>query len=385
MSDLDNYEPALDADTGSDAGDDTTTVGDSAEGSAIETREVVRDRGVKDTTRKLFQDAAQKLKKQLDDGDSMDDLEPAITDEPSAAAAASSASTPDASKEPHTPAAAAPTSDPVAQAVDTSRAAQVELREKQLEDREKAIAAREDAIAARENGGERYIENPGAFIRDLIKQYTGATTDDELRDEIADLVTDLSSTVLGAQVPESHKLRLDSKRAVRQVKAYKAEQAKRDAEMAKKAEQTARERDAQQAMRAIGHELERVKDKFPHLAAEDDPGAIVWAVIQTKHQQDGSVPNWEECARLAEEHFKKKSDAWIAKRRHLLAPAAPQAPVAASAPQGDPQSRRSSTLTNKTAAPVPPAPPDEDGEWDRDAHRRRSLSKLREPMKERTT
>ncbi len=155
--------------------------------------------------------------------------------------------------------------------------------------------------------------------------------------------------------------------------------------MTRKNEAAQQEQHERQTIGVLDAELRAAKDKFPNLAAEDDPGAILWAVIKTKHQKEGVVPSWEECARLADEHFKKKSDAWIAKRSHLLAPAAPKAPVVASAPQGDPQSRRSSTLTNNTAAPVQPASSDDDDAHDRDAHRRRSLSSLRGRMKESTT
>lgn len=376
----DDYETALDLPEVNEAAE-AEAVGDEGAGAPVEAREIVRDRGVKETTRKLFQAAAAKLKPQLDAGEG-DELEPAITDDQPAAAAAASAA--HASKAPPS-AAAAPAPDAVAAAVDTTQAAQLELERKAFADERKAFEAQrkewDDKLAPIRD---KYAERPADAIIALVKEWTGAATDDEVKDEIADLITELSSAGLGTSIPDQHKVRMDAKRALRQVKTYKSEQAKRDAESAAKAEAARNEMAERNAMHAVARELEAAKDKFPHLAAEDDPGAIVWSVIKTKHQQDGVVPNWEECARLADEHFKKKSDAWFAKRRHLLAPAAPQAPVVPSAPQGDPQSRRSSTLTNKTAAPVAPST-DEVDVVDRDAHRRRSLASLRGRMKESAT
>lgn len=379
----DDYEPALDSTDTPDTGSDT--VGEPGEGVALEVRDVVRDRGVKDTTRKLFAKAAESVKAYIDQGEGFDELEPAITDDPPVAAAGASASpSPDASQASKTtPAAAAPASDPVASAVDSTKAAQVELREREIADREKALADREKAIEARENMRERFLENPAAVLRDLVKEYTGADGDD-LQNELADVITEMSG-LIGAPIPDNVKTRLDAKKALRQAKAYKDTFAKREAELKKQSEAQQQQRYEQDTVRALNSELAASKDKFPHLAAEDDPGAILWEVIKTKHAKDGVVPSWEECAALADQHLKKKTDAWIAKRRHLLATAAPQPAVTASVPQGDPQSRRSATLTNKTAAPVPPSSSSDDESWDRETHRRGSLAKLRGTMKESAT
>jgi len=379
-TDRDEYEPALDVSDLSTESADTVGMD---EGAPVEVREVVRDRGVKETTRRLFAEAAKKLKPQLDAGEGAEELEPAISDDQPVAAAAASATPPAASKALSPDAAAAtPALDPVSKAVDTHASAQLELARKAFDDERAAFEKTRDEWAAKFDIREKYADDPAGAIVTLIKEWTGAATDDELRDEVSDLVTMLSGSTLGASIPEHLKIRIDSKRALRQVKAYKADQAKREAEAAKRAEVEQRTRAEQDAVRTLARELDAAKDKFPHLAAEDDPGAIVWEVIKTKYAREGVEPNWEDCAKLAEEHFKKKSDAWIARRRHLLAPAAQTAPVSkASVPQGDPQSRRSSTLTNQTAAPVQPASTDE-GEHDRDAHRRRSLANLRGRMKE---
>ncbi len=353
---------------------------------ALEPREVVRDRGYNDSTRKLFAEAAGKLKAQLEDQPD-DDLEPAINHEPPVAAdGASAGSHSTASQATSLPSAAAPASDPVAAVADTRAAAQLELREKAIADREAKLTAREAQHEAREKARERYAEKPGETIRDLIKEWAGVENDDDLRDEIADLITELSAVGLGLPIPDQHKARAESRKALRSVKQYKAELAKLESERSAKAEQAAQEARERQAVEGLAAELKPLTNKFPHLMAEDDPAGIVWDVIKTKHAREGTVPTWEECAALANDHFKKKHDAYFAKRRHLLAPTAPTAPVPAAAqPQGDPQSRRSSTLTNRSTAPVTATQPvDDDGSMDRDAHRRRSLGRLAGLVKERT-
>lgn len=346
-------------------------------------REVVKDRGYNDSTRKLFAEAAGKLKAQLEDG-ADDDLEPAIAHEPPAAADGASAAA--AALKAPPPSAAAPASDPVAAATGSREAAQLALRQQQLDDRETTLTAREAQLEAREKARERYAEKPGETIRDLIKDWAGIDSDDDLKDEIADLITELSAVGLGLPVPEQHKARAESRKALRSVKQYKAELAKLEAARTTAAEQAQQEARERMAVEGLAAELKPIASKFPHLMAEDDPAGIVWDVIKQKHKRDNTVPTWEECAELAEQHFKKKNDAYLAKRRHLLAPTAPTAPVVVAAtPQGDPQSRRSSTLTNRTTAPVTATQPvDDDVPMDRDAHRRRSLGKLAGIVKERT-
>lgn len=363
---------------------DTSDVGGEAMPDVLERREVVKDRGYSEQTRKLFAEGAKKLKAQLDDGGE-DEYEPAVQHEPPVAAGGVSAGA-SASKATPTPA-AAPASDPAAAAVDTRSTAAMELREKAIAEREETLNARETELVARETWRDKFHENRGGTLRDLIKELTGATSDDELKDEIADVISELSETGLGLPIPEAHKLRLESRKAIRTVKQYTAKADKLKAETATQAEQAKAQAEQQQrerqAVEGLALELKPMADKFPHLMSEEDPAGIVWDVIKTKFQREGQPPKWEECAALAEEHFKKKNDAYIAKRRHLLAPTAQAQPAKADVPQGDPQSRRSSTLTNRTTAPVTPTPAD-DGELDRESRRRRSLGSLAERVKERT-
>jgi hypothetical protein len=382
-----------------DYGADDATLGEATSNAPDGgTRELLKHRGPSETTRKLFAKAAEAFRAANAGPNDGDELVPADIASPPAPGGQTAAASPPASQVSSSPnppgATAAP--DAAAVAAATKATADQAAREQAIAEREQKLSAREAELAAKQNYAARYNEAPGATLLSLIKEWTG-TDGDELRDEVADIVSDLSAQALGLPLPETHKARLATRTALRTVKQYKAETAKRDAELAEKeaaAQQTARERDA---VTDISKTLDSAKDKYPHLMAQDDAGSIVWSVIRAKHAQMGNVRLTDEqaatllteSAALAEQHYKKQDDAWFARRRHLLAPAASQAPAPKEAvPQGDPQSRRSSTLTNRATAPIVSAPPQPGNgaesveEWDRETHRRRSLARLRGKVSE---
>lgn len=329
-------------------------------------------RVVNDKTRTLFKDAASKLAKQIEDGD--DDEVPAIPppdDKPEAAAATASPGATQAVP-PIAAAAAAPALDAA-----TSRAAL------QLEVREKAVAEREKALEPYVGLREKYLDNQAGTLRDLIKEWTGAGTDEELKDEVADLISDLSSNVLGFAVSPEIKSRLDSRRAIRQVKSYKADITKREQQLAKKSEAEQQATREHRAMGALEVQLKAAAGNYPHLMAEDDAHAIVWDVIKTKASREPDwQPDWVEAAKLAEAHFKTHHEKQHQKLTRLFAPASKPAVEASN--QGAPQSRGARTLTNAVSATAPVTPPAvlDDEPYDPQAHRRRSLDKLRARMKQ---
>jgi hypothetical protein len=260
------------------------------------------------------------------------------------------------------------------------------VREKSLTEREAKLAEREKQLAPHR---ERYVDKPALTIRDLVKEWTGAETDDEVKDEVADLITELSDSVLGLPVSAELKNRTESRRAIRQVKSYKADLSRREQALAdERAAAEQKQREAAAAA-AIGERLRAAAaDKYPHLMAEDEPHAIVWDVIKTKASREPEwQPNWEEAATLANEHFKKVHQGQHQKLSRLFTPAATAAPAQAAQHQGAPQSRGARTLTNAVAAPVTTAPvePELEGEYDRHAARRKSLGRLQAAIKERTT
>lgn len=346
-----------------------------------------RYRSVSDKTRALFKAAADSMKKQLDDGAGADDLEPAIAAPTATGAPAQPAATPTAPQ--GSPPSPTPPPAP-ALSVDTRQAVTLEAREKALAEREAALVQREEVASARDSRRDKYLDDPAAAIADLVKEWTGIDSDAELREEMADLLTHISARSLGLTVPDDIKARTDSRKATRQVRAWKSDQARREAEQTKKqqAEQAAateKQRDAL-ALDHLKQFLPTIKDDkgkhpYPFLMAEDAPHTVVWDVIKEQHRQAGSPKEWQPnidaALKLANDYLKSEAERYFDKRRHLLTPAPAQAaPAVGSAPQGDRQGQRSSTLTNRTDAPVAPAPASE--ELTGEERRRRSIAKMRD-------
>lgn len=342
-------------------------------------------RVVSDGTRKLFAKAADALKTQLE----TEDADETVAIQPPDATPAAPAGSPapqgsqGALATPLTPAGAAPAPDAAASRV----ALQLEVRERAIAERESKLVEREKSLEAQGNARDRYLDSSAKTIRELVKEWTGAASDDEVKDEIGDLITELSDSVLGLPVSPELKSRIDSRRAIRQVKSYKADLTKREQKMLEREEEAKQAAREQAASSALAERLRAVPaDKYPHLMAEDDPHAIVWDVIKTKASRDPEwQPNWEEAAKLANDHFQKVHQGQHQKLSRLFTTTA-STPVVAASPQGAAQSRAARTLTNAgTAAPVQPASPSEDEPYDRGTARRRSLGRLQAALKERTT
>lgn len=339
-------------------------------------------RVVRDSTRKLFASAAQELAKQVEEEDEFAiKVEGGDDDE----AAASPAAAPD----PAAVAAGVPTPAPVVPALspDADKARQTaELREKALAEREAALVKREKAADTRDRARERYLDKPASTIRDLIKEWTAAESDDDLKEEVADLITELSADVLGLAVSPDVKLRADSRKAIRTVRAYKADEVKREAAKADEQKAHAERQRDEHGMHVLSQVLPEAKDdkgthRFPYLMSEDAPHAIVWDVIKTQFAREGVQPDWEAAAKLADDYFRHQARRFYDKRRHLLTPTeANTAPSAVSAThQGGRPSHRPSELTNRATTPVPPVPPQTE-EVHGDERRRRSLAKLKQSV-----
>ena len=276
------------------------------------------------------------------------------------------------------------------------------MRTKALEEREAKLAEREASIAKYADVRDRYAEKPYETLVDLVKEWSGAATDEEVRDEMADLVTLMSERGLGMRVSDDVKNRTEARRALRVAKTYK-EQARRDAERAQQrameertaAEQAQRE---QLAVKGLADTLAAAEHaaKYPHLMLEDAPGAIVWDVIKAQqgaHVKAGNppdtfAPDWTKAAELANNHFRALHEKQREKLSRLSAPAA-QAPAGSASTQGAAQGRAARTLSNAVAAPLSPVPStpstDDEGPYDREAARNRSRAKLRAALKDRTT
>lgn len=335
-------------------------------------------RAMSEGTRKLFQEIADKHKAAEGEQLEVDDLVPAVEHV---------VATPEAAKPvAATPTAApAPTEDLAAKAIEHQRQVATDLREKGLADREAKLAAREKSLPDRM----RFLSKPGETLRDMIKEWTGAESDGDLRDAITDAITELT-TELGVPLDPSLKTAVETRKGLRSVKAHLADVNAREAKLVADratADQAQRE---QHALGALAYVLRENATKYPFLTADDDPATgnmashkIVWDVIKTKHEKEGVELRWEDAAALCETYLKEQEAARYKKRSHLLNPAAPQArPATTTTTQGvGPQNRQAPSV--KTPAPTATVDSAADSQPQDEATRRRaSIGKLMPRLKE---
>lgn len=343
-------------------------------------------RVVSDGTRKLFANAAKKLAEQIADGGD-DGMEPAIPppDDKPVAAVGAAAPSPGAAAIAQ-PAAAAPALDAVA----NRRGLELDVREQAITARESELAAKEKSGTTMESFRDRYADKPTATLTEVIKLLTGAD-DTELKDEVMDIMVLLSEDVLGVPAGKDVKLAVDAKRAVRTVKQYKAEQAKREAadkeRVAKERADVEQERLYKNAREGIAAHLPTIAATCPDLMLEDNPHEIVWSVIMEQRKRapnpDEFVPDLAKAIELANNHFQALHDKQRQKLSNLPTPATKPAVVTST--QGAAQSRAARSLTNAVTAPLAPtAPVDSDEPYDKHKARRTSMARVAAAIKERT-
>lgn len=340
-------------------------------------------RPISEKTRQLLKEAAVKMKKELDEDEQPLDYdglpqEPATPTGNAVSPPAEPAGVvPDLGQaDPHAPPqAVAPDAETAKRLEDIeARAAELDAREKQLVEAERTG----DLTKLRDV----YYEKGAPAVVEIIKKWAQTSTDDELKDEIADLVSDLSHQFLGVEIPQEVKDRLENRRTRKGIKVWKADQerAAKDAEERQKATQA--EQNRVRVKGILQQEItkpEHVK-AFPWLTAEPNAGEIVFDVIDAQHAKDGTRLTIEEAAKRANDYLKSQSQAWFDKRRHLFTTASSQGAQAngqQQRSQGDPQGSRSQAQQPKPKPTPPPAPPMKNGKWDPDAHRRQVKSKFR--------
>jgi hypothetical protein len=339
-----------------------------------------RTRELSESTRSLFKKAADAMKSQLADGGA-DGFEPVIPPEGGeaepvveapAVAAAVGAPAPE------------PTAEGVAPALDQRVVAEWERLNAARAEHEKAVAE----LAARQTDLallDEVPESPAETIRELVKRWSGASTPEALRDEMAELISELSYGVLGINLAPDVRTRIESKKAQRIVKSHTARLTKREQELAKKTEAAAEASQRTAAVQNLNGGIAAKVAEWPHLAAEEDAGDRVFEVMLKEHNRSGTIIPWEQAAKQADQELRAKNTAWASKRAHLFTPtpAATQAPgsSAGNANQGAPSSIKGAhALTNRGAAAPAPAPAADTGEWDNDARRARSKARLREAI-----
>jgi len=263
--------------------------------------------------------------------------------------------------------------------------AELERERASLAEMKTALAEREKQIPDRTS----WIERPGATMMAHLRDLYGTADDGELKDVLTDLVTELSETGLGVKLPAEVKMAMESRKAVRAVKAYKADltrEQQKIAEARTKAEQEAKQ--AREAADAAANErkaFEQVRGlvsaaagSFPFLQEQDDPSSIVFEVIKEQVKRGDQV-DWKSAAQLAEDYFKAQAEETVKKAERLRpklnptptapAPAPAKAtttasPGAASGPAAKPQSKPA-PATETTAI-------DEENSQPMDRHERRA-------------
>lgn len=372
-----------------EADDDTSFEGQANMATPVS---VVTPRGtrpISDKVRAMFKDAAQKIAAQhKDDPDDDDDvaiigdMEPAYGSDKLPAPAAATAS--ETRERPAEVAAGQPV--PPAPTMDPQVVALRDQWSAKLAD----LEAREQALATNERSGDVarlrdvYFEKGAPAIVEMVKRWTGYEGD-ELLSELADLVTDLSSQSLHVAVPDEVRNRIESKRAQKAVKSFKAEMAARELAQEEKAQKIQQAEGRSRAVTALGREMAKpdVAAKFQYLSAEDNAAELVFDVVEAQHKRDGTMLNWEEAAKRANEYLGKQASAWFDKRKHLLNAAPAQAGGVAK--QGTEQASRETNQGQRRSQPAPQptkaaptAPqPVSNGKWDPEAHRRQTKQRMR--------
>jgi hypothetical protein len=214
-----------------------------------------------------------------------------------------------------------------------------------------------------------------------------------MRDEVADLITELSTTVLGVQPDPNIRAKIEAKRATKGVKAQMAKLTAREQALATERQAIAERDQRTQTERMLHQEISNpeIAKQHPYLALEEEAGGMIYDVVESKFKRDLAAGNanpvampWKDAAKQIDDYLKTKWGAAYDKRSHLFAPKAPPANGSnGQRPQGDPQGiRRSHTLTNQAAAQTTLPPPAEpplmrNGRMDVESRRQATKQKMR--------
>lgn len=376
----DDDDVAISDDAGA-GGNESEPVG-SPGGEFVVSGKAALGRQIDEKTRAAFKAIVEKNRGRVDAEDD-DGMDVAITDDPAAAPVDPAKAAPAV---PAPPAVAALVPEVVKQHEAANQ------RQAQLDAREKAIAAREAELEPLRSVRDAYLDDRVGAITSLLKEW-GVANDADLKAELADLITDLSATGLGIQVDPQIRARMDSRRALKKIDAYKAQASVKEKALAREREELAYSQWQAESTAQLQQEISKpeAQSAYPYLAVEDNAGRVVLDIIIEAHKRDGSTMKWQDAAKLANDYLKQNADAYLAKRRHLIAPAStpgatPGRPSVQ--PQGGPQVRRSSTqLTNATAAApqgAPPQPKPGEAGFRMDAHRRATIDRFKQMFAART-
>lgn len=399
MSKTDDYEPAIggemepelrmgETEPAADGGEDDyePVIGEAS--GQVQTR----GRVISEKTREAFRKAQGAIRQQLraeEGGSEFGEYEEGYTPRDSGTPAAAAGT-------PAPPAGVAPIAQaPAAGAVPPpeleAERQRIELQRSELEQRERQLAEREqraDVEALRD----AYFERGAPALVDMIKGWIGATDDASVLDEVADLVTELSTSVLGAPLDPAIKARIEAKRATKGVKAQMAKLTARERAVQEQQEALAKQRERQQTEEMLQQAItapDHAKS-YPFLAAEDNAGTLIYDAVARHYARTKQVLPWTEAAKTVNEYLEKKWRGAYDRRAHLFGTSAGQTQQQ-QRPPGDPQGiRRSHSLSNGAASQPATPPPDRrppivnNGRIDMEAHRAATKSKMRSAFRPRS-
>lgn len=324
-------------------------------------------RQVSDKTRAMMKAIAEKLGKEEITAVS-DDLVPMGTDDDSATGSDTAAATPlpPATPQPEPvavttpilPALPVPRPPPPPPPVDTAKLKEFEAKEKALATAQEQLSAKEKLLPNLVD----LIEKPGATLANWLKEVYGVTDPEEMKQVIADVTAELSETGLDTKLPSDFKAGLDSRKAMRALRAHKGEIGKAQAALAaEKAalEKTAAEAKAKSDAEALeADRLGRVQQmiapalaQYPFLAdpevteglqanvivlkvvEEQDRIARQWMEQYPGHQlPDEYKPNLERAMQHADKYYKAQAEQKVAKAEALKAKIKPTVAPAVASP-----------------------------------------------------
>lgn len=321
----------------------------------------------------LPQEKAPVLKPAGDDGVA---LEAPAEAPPSAPAAAAQPAIPAAPQAPVLTPPPAPTLDPEVMRLRTD----LEQQRKAFDEEKSKFFAdqREHDVAKLRDV---YYEKGAPAVVEVLKKWTGENLEgDALKREIGDLITELAHNYLDAPLEESVRDRITNKRTRDGLKIWKAEQERAEQERLSQLKASQEHENRLRVKGILQQEVTKPDHAklYPFLTAEDNPGEIVYAVLEERLKKTGEQLKWQDAAKEAEDWLAKQSRAFYDKRSHLLSPT-PPAPQAAPADkqraQGDNQVSRSHAPPKKPTPP--PAQPERPVKWTPEMHRANTMKKFR--------
>jgi hypothetical protein len=276
------------------------------------------------------------------------------------------------------------------QAASASSAADHE-RKAALDAREAAIDARHrelEELSKRLPTLDRLAEAPAATVIAWLKDTLGITDPVELKTFASDMMTEVSEQMLDAKLPADLKSQVESRRAVRAVRANRISQDTKEKQLEARRlelEKTAKEAEEKRASEAAERQL------TDHIGAQLAPHAGTWKFLHDTTATDGIpaaaivhgvykemerlhkldpvkhvAPDLATAAKFSDDHYRSRAEAVVKAAAHfqtLLAPVSVPA-VEPAKPQASPGGVPGPAPTQQPKPATPPAKEPDPPEYD---------------------